>query len=198
MAEFMAADLSDDEEVPPVSDHADPAGDPSAPRYDALGPTSVAYSAQDPAWWNDLFLASQPPTPKPVLKVHRLHPSSRVPAPCPLPPDQLFSLSPVQGWQLFAGPSFTLSLPSCTRTSVPTGIRLHIPHGYVALLTSLEKSADAVHLHVPLTCLYPDSPTQLHVGVENRHPGPVTVHPLAPVARFFLLKMETDVPLEVA
>lgn len=176
------------------ADDDDPAPLRTTTAVDASSPPAL--SAEDPLWWNDLLPANGPPPPKPVLKAVRLHPHARVPTPCPITPGELFAYTPLQGWFLYAGPSYTLALPSCSRTSVPTALQLQVPRGHVAVISSLERTGHS-HLYVPLTCLYPDTPGQLSVDLENRQPIQVTIHPLQPVARFFLMKMESDVVLEV-
>lgn len=129
--------------------------------------------------WIDALLEDE----RPRVTFTLLDPTVRVPSPHMLPLNR--------GLVLHAHTPQKLALSGGRRSHLPTGLRVHVPHGYLGLVMPLATPNAGLEIFPDL--VYPGALDELKLRVTNRAREKVPVDAEAPLAQLVLVKVEERV-----
>lgn len=129
--------------------------------------------------WIDALLEDE----RPRVTFTLLDPSVRVPSPRMLPLNR--------GLILHAHTPQKLFLSGGRRSHLPTGLRVHVPRGYLGLVMPLATPNAGLEIFPDL--VYPDSLDELKLRVTNRAREKVPIDAEAPLAQLVLVRLEERV-----
>lgn len=136
--------------------------------------------------WYDALVQDIAPT----LAVTLLHPEATPPA----------RGKHREGWALHVSPGFKFDqhpIHSNQRVSIPTGLRVVVPDGYVGVVLPLEELRLKERLEANVDYMFPKTSGELWIRLGNKGKTKRCVHPNMKIAHFILLKTEEHVKVEV-
>lgn len=127
----------------------------------------------------------------PTLKVTLMHALA-------LPPAR--GVGSREGWALYVSPGYNCKdnpIEPGRRVTVPTGIRLTVPDGYVALILPSHEVCREEKLEASADYVFPNISVEIWLHLTNLGQTTRTLRPCLKVAQFLLLKTEPHVKMEV-